>query len=222
MTWSAPIDEELEVVSRGGADDARARRLGDLHRGRTDAAGGAMDQHGLAARDAARFVQRAIRGFGGDRYAGRFLEGHGLRLARQAVHRDHGVFGITAALPREAQHRLADLPPVDALAQRVDDTGNIGAGNRPTRLPAFQSTGLTPAARTLMSTSPAPGFGTGISCTESAPPSPTCTACIFPGAAASQTQGARAQPGSTACSLLVYVQRLPARDETAGQEKSSA
>src|SRR5690349_4200011 len=57
-------------------------------------------------------------------------------------------------------------------------------GTWPTRPPAaFQSTGLTPAARTLMSTSPAPGFGTGISRTESVPPSPTCTPCILSGAA---------------------------------------
>src|SRR5688572_25601050 len=57
----------------------------------------------------------------------------------------------------------------------------------PTRREAiFQSTGLTPAARTLTSTSPAPGLGTGISCTDKAPPSPTCTPFIFSGAASAE------------------------------------
>jgi hypothetical protein len=34
-----------------------------------------------------------------------------------------------------------------------------------------------------MSTSPGPGLGTGISCTDNVPPSPTRTPCIFSGAA---------------------------------------
>ena len=45
-------------------------------------------------------------------------------------------------------------------------------GTMPRRRGAdFQSTGFTPAARTLMRTSPAPGRGTGRVCTDSAPPS---------------------------------------------------
>src|SRR5688572_6158627 len=57
-------------------------------------------------------------------------------------------------------------------------------GTWPTRRAAtFQSTGLTAADRTLMSTSPAPGLGTSISCTDNFAPSPTCTPRIFSGAA---------------------------------------
>ena len=50
-------------------------------------------------------------------------------------------------------------------------------GTMPERRDAtFQSTGFTPAARTLMSTSPAPGLAApAIPAPTSAPPSPTCT-----------------------------------------------
>jgi hypothetical protein len=58
-------------------------------------------------------------------------------------------------------------------------------GGLPTRPPAtFQSTGFTPAARTLMSTSPRPALGTGRVATDSPPPESTRTACICCGAAA--------------------------------------
>src|SRR5690242_16335573 len=57
-------------------------------------------------------------------------------------------------------------------------------GTCPTRPEAaFQSTGLTPAARTLMSTSPRPGFGTGISTTDSEPSELTRTPRMVAGAA---------------------------------------
>ncbi len=49
--------QEIVIVRRGGADDARAGRLGDLHGGGTHATRGAVDEHGLAARDFAGLVQ---------------------------------------------------------------------------------------------------------------------------------------------------------------------
>src|SRR5688572_14362951 len=83
--------KELEVVSRGGADDTCTGGLGYLHGGRAHSPGGAMDQHGLTFPDAARLVQRTERGFRRDRDARGFFEGHGLRLARETVDRNHRV-----------------------------------------------------------------------------------------------------------------------------------
>ena len=128
MTWSTPERaQEFVVVRRGGADDARAGCLGDLHGGGTHATRRAVNEHGLAALDVAGFVQRAIRGLGRDGHARGLLEGHGLRLAREARDRDDGVLGVAAALTRETEHLVADLPAGDAFAQRVDGSGDIRA-----------------------------------------------------------------------------------------------
>ncbi len=107
--------QEIVIVRRGGADDAGAGRLGDLHGGGTHSTRGAMDEHGLPTRDFSGLVQGAIGSLGRDGHAGGLFEGHGLRFAREAVDRDDGVFGVAAALARETEHLLAHLPVRDTF-----------------------------------------------------------------------------------------------------------
>ena len=132
MTWSAPMRfEESGVVRRSSADHPGTRRLGNLHRRRTHATRRAMDEHSLAGLDFSRLVQRPIRGLRGDGHAGGFFEGHGCRLARQAVERNHRVLGVTSALSRESQHLVADFPAGNSFTQRVDNPGDIGSRHQP-------------------------------------------------------------------------------------------
>ncbi len=86
-----------------------------------------MDQYLLAGLDVSGLVQRAIRRLAGDGQARRLLEVQGAGLACQHRYRHHGIFGVAAALPRDADNRVANLPSAHPGTERVDDAGDIRA-----------------------------------------------------------------------------------------------
>jgi len=107
--------QELVIVRRGGADDAGASGLGNLHGGGTHSTRRAMDEHGLPTRNFSGLVQGAIGSLARDGHTGGLFEGHGFRFACEAVDRDDGVFGVAAALAREPEHLLAHFPVRDTF-----------------------------------------------------------------------------------------------------------
>ena len=113
---------------RGGADDGRADMLGDLGRGDADAAAGGMNQHGLAAFEAAHDDDELPGGEIVDRDRRGGLRRHAGRPHEDLAGRGADHIGI-AAEPRHRQDVAPDQGAVDARSDRIDAARDLVARN---------------------------------------------------------------------------------------------
>lgn len=111
----------------GGHEDARAEDMGELDRGRANAAGAAMYEQAFAA-----FQRASLKYIGPDREKG-FGQTRSLYDIKSTRHRQgvafvrDTIFGIAAAAYQRAD-RVADLPLADIGAQRDHGSGDFKAG----------------------------------------------------------------------------------------------
>ncbi len=108
------------VAKISGADALRV-----LDRGQADAAGGAVDQHALAALQPRQVMQRVIGGQHGDRERGRRLEADAGRLGEEAVRGQPQMRAERSR--REAEHGIAGFPGGDAGPDREHLAGELHA-----------------------------------------------------------------------------------------------
>ncbi|RIH75673.1 hypothetical protein Mterra_03957 [Calidithermus terrae] len=109
-----------------------AERLGDLHRERPHAAGGAVDQHLLPGPDPAGVPQPLQRGHGRHRHGRRLLERQARRLQRQGLLLGADVLGQPAepAAGQVAEHLVPGLEALHVLPHRLDPPRDVGAEDR--------------------------------------------------------------------------------------------
>jgi len=152
---------ELDVGRAAHRHDVRAQVPRDLHGEMTHAAGGAGNQHPLAAAHV-RFVgERLQRRAAGDRQRGRVRVVERLRRSHDPVERRDEIIGqrtVAAERQQRAEYALADVARLgtaadrDDLATEVDPSPRGGprstGSSRRSPLRSFQSSGLSATACT--------------------------------------------------------------------------
>lgn len=155
----------------GGGDHPNTLVQREAHRRLTHGGARAVDEQQLTRLDA-EVVERAPRRLGRHRQRGGLFGGDAAGDACPGRHqRVLGGTGRRAVEGGRAEHAVADLDAVDALAERVDGASTSrpsprGSGGRwSARRPSTtcQSAGVRPHARTAIRIWPGPGTGCGTS-----------------------------------------------------------
>ena len=121
----------VAVGGPAGADHDGSDLAGELHGDRTDTARGAVDQDGLACREASVVDQRLPCGQPGDRQGG----GHGVvdvsrkRSEVAGLHRGVLGQGAVAGPVGQSEHPLADGEAGGPVPQLDDDSRQLVAGH---------------------------------------------------------------------------------------------
>ena len=109
-------------------DDGRPARAGELHREQPDAAGRRVDEQHVAVGDVEQ-LQHAIGGARADRKAAGGRPVHLRGLGRQGGRVGQRELGV-GRRRGEPEHLVADAQRLHALADLVDDAGQLGAEAR--------------------------------------------------------------------------------------------
>ena len=129
MTVSAPRSTgEVDIIRAHGGEDGRAFRLGELDREMADAAGAAVDQHGLARNETAMIEQPLPGGHRRKRNRGRVDQVDRFRRGDKLAGLDDDKFALGAAIEADMrEHRVALRQRGRAGAGRLDGAGEIAA-----------------------------------------------------------------------------------------------
>ena len=137
----AEAPHQVVLPGRGGGEDPGAEGVGQLHRDMADAAGAALDQHGLALPHPGA-VDQPFPGGDRDQRQRRGLAHREIgRLRRQQRRVDRRVFGQRALVAADAARHAIDLvarPEAgDARPDRRDRAGEVDAEHRRQRVPGM-------------------------------------------------------------------------------------
>ena len=119
--------DQLHVPGAGDAGDRRAEGLGDLHRERTHATRGAVDEDLLARLYVALVAQQLECGGGGDADRRSLLEGQVDRLHDEVILGRTGVLGEGARDP--AEYLITRSEARHVRADRLDRPRDVGPGD---------------------------------------------------------------------------------------------
>ena len=115
------------LVAADGPDDGRAKLVQPLANDQTDAAGGGMEQHGLAGFDRKRLGDQIGRGEALQHHRRRLLIGDVVGQGDQSAGRVQPRLGVGSRRPHDIGHPVAGFDVADIGADRLDHTGRLHA-----------------------------------------------------------------------------------------------